>query len=201
MAIYTVITIVVYILLYLFSDLFYDDRYNLPIIILSIPLMQVAAEQIDKSLPKKCLFLFVMFNILNCVSMYQEKSMLDYTAEYRNISQFLIDEGYSAGYSTFWQGGNMLTELSDGSIDMYVWCDDPGDMALTNISDINQTNKWLQLVEHDSRIPSGKVFVLLSEGQYLNNNWNFKNHDIIYKTDAITILGYENYYEMIAHTQ
>ena len=61
---------------------------------------------------------------------------------------WLIENGYTTGYATFWNG-NLLTELSDGKLEMITFA--------TWKSQIPY--RWLQTVQHVSEIPEGKVFL------------------------------------------
>lgn len=190
---------VIHVLLYLFTDMPYAERYNLPVIMLSIPLLEAAAEQIrpvrKRLWVRANLFLFVILVGLNSIFFLHKKADVDNTLAYREISDILLSQNYCNGYATFWNA-NVLTELSDGNIDVWCWCDN--DMELSSLGDINHTYKWLQSAEHDNTHPSGKIFLLLSENQYLNNNWNLSTGDILYHSNGFIVLGYEGYDSLIS---
>lgn len=73
---------------------------------------------------------------------------------YCRIADTLEERGYRNGYASFWSA-NILTELSDGEID--VWCVDSFDATTTQHPDVY---KWLQVKSHDTERQSGKSFVI-----------------------------------------
>jgi len=74
---------------------------------------------------------------------------------HEEAAAWLTENGYTTGYATFWNG-NVLTEASNGEIDMYVysgWQD-------TELYD------WLQETRHLEATPEGPVFVFVSGEEY-----------------------------------
>jgi hypothetical protein len=82
--------------------------------------------------------------------------------EFTKIASVLVQEGFDAGYGTFWNG-NVLTELTDGKID--VWCVKEFDANTTNHPDLFL---WLQDKSHEHTLPSGKKFVIWSRKEFLS---------------------------------
>lgn len=77
-------------------------------------------------------------------------------ANYEATAQWLSENGYTRGFATFWYG-NLLTEASDGQLDMYVlwgWTSD-------------ELAQWLQKKSHFEQLPEGKVFVYEESGEAL----------------------------------
>lgn len=79
-------------------------------------------------------------------------------ADYELTAQWLMERGLRTGYATFWNGA-MLTEVTDGAIEIYampdsIWQDDWKRLAL---------NDFLQDKRHFDTMPEGEVFVLLSD--------------------------------------
>lgn len=75
-------------------------------------------------------------------------------ADYEQTAQWLMDNGYTQGYATFWNA-NVLTEASDGEIDVYSFVN-------WNSKDLY---RWLQKTEHFEAEPEGKVFVLVAHNE------------------------------------
>ena len=71
-------------------------------------------------------------------------------ANYEEVADWLVDNGYTQGFATFWNG-NVLTEASDGALEMYVF-DNWGQDVLF---------EWLQSKEHITNLPEGEVFVFV----------------------------------------
>ena len=75
------------------------------------------------------------------------------TSDLEEVTAYLEDHGVTEGYATFWHA-NILTELSNGDIE--VWTLDE-----TTKTDKVYLYTWLQRTEHQTRLPSGKAFVLV----------------------------------------
>ncbi len=80
--------------------------------------------------------------------------------EFASITTVLENEQFDSGYATFWNA-NILTELSDGKIDMWSLNEFSGDTAKK--PDVFQ---WLQLSAHDKALPQEKTFVIWSAQEY-----------------------------------
>jgi len=72
----------------------------------------------------------------------------------------LEEQGYRNGYATFWNA-NILTELSDGTID--VWCVDTFGPRTPQSPDLY---RWLQLRSHDHALPTGRTFLVWTTQEY-----------------------------------
>ena len=79
-------------------------------------------------------------------------------ANYEEVADWLVENGYTQGFATFWNG-NLLTEASDGRLEVYVF-DQWEDAGLF---------KWLQKKSHWTQLPEGKVFVFI-EGVELGSD-------------------------------
>lgn len=104
------------------------------------------------------------------------------------------------GYASFWNG-NVMTELSDGVLDMWVW-----DESFAGLEDPDKVTGFLQLKSHKVPPAGGRVFVLLSanEDMYCGFADNFREENVAFKTAAYTpgaideyiIYGFDSYEEM-----
>lgn len=74
------------------------------------------------------------------------------------VCDWLTDQGYTQGYATFWNG-NVLTEWSDGEIEMWV-CKDFNTLA---------PYQWLQKTSH-AQPPEGPVFLLTTSEELKRMN-------------------------------
>lgn len=192
--------------LYTCTNMIIAARYNLPIIVFSIPLIFLFVKEVDfrnKDIMKyKNLILYILVLIL-CISglcNYNYWRYTDKTLEKRKIADVLVEKEYFSGYATFWQA-NVVTELSNGKIDIWSWCDsgDNGE-GLKNITDINTIFEWLQKTCHKNNYPSGKIFLLFTIDEFNNFNWKNqleKYNEIIYQSDYYIVYGFDNYDDMI----
>ena len=76
-------------------------------------------------------------------------------------ADWLVENGYTEGFATFWNG-NVLSEASDGRIEVWVLWD------LEN----SQIYKWLQKTSHSSIYPEGKCFVYATSMQVFEKKVN-----------------------------
>lgn len=198
MAIFTVAAFLTFVLLYMFTNIAYVDRYNLPIIILSVPMIAILFKDtgLCRQINHTAITTFVLLIVCSGFSFCAERYEVDETAEFRNIVTALQNEQYTEGYASFWRA-NIVTELSNGSIDMRDWQDSGGEQHIT-VASIDDTYKWLQLVSHDYTRPEGKVFLLFTRNEWENNPWTGKlsTEHIIYQSSGYMVIGYESYDEL-----
>ena len=126
---------------------------------------------------------------------------VDKTRALREAVQFLAESDYTEGYASFWLG-NLITELSNGAVDMWVW----SEHGLAELQDPDDIGRWLQSKAHDDPPAAGKVFILLSanEAYYCPFTQNFTEGNVIFRTanyepganDEYIIYGFDSYDEM-----
>lgn len=87
------------------------------------------------------------------------------------VCDWLEDEGYTQGYATFWNG-NVLTEWSDGQIEVWV----------TNDFNTLEPYEWLQKTSH-AQPPEGPVFLLttMEELQSMGLTQLYWWSDVVYE--------------------
>lgn len=115
------------------------------------------------------------------------------------VCNWLADQGYTQGYASFWNG-NVLTEWSDGQIEMWV------------TSDFNtmQPYQWLQKTSHGTP-PEGQVFLLttMDELGSMNLSQLYWWSNVVYedgdeqenRAHRYVVMVYKNYDDMIAAVQ
>lgn len=187
---------IIYVALFAVTNMAYHNTYHLPLslfgLILSLSIIDTGF--FEKRWRQLCAWLMILA-LIGCGALeYRKFSHIDRTAEFRVIANQLVEEDYSAGYGPFWCG-NILTELSDGKLDMYVW-DDYG------TEDVNEMYHWLQEKRHDTETPEGRVCVVLEAkvaDRYPVYQW-LSEDKLIYSGDHL-VYGFESYDEMIAHIE
>ena len=192
-AVLTLCCYMVFIALYLFTELGYVDRYNLPIIVFSIPSIILFFKESlhNYQIQRIVVFLVVSVFAIRGVCYYQDLKDIK-NDELIEISSFLNEQDYKHGYATFWNA-NVVTELTNGEIEVWDWGDFNNDFDC-----IDQIYHWLQLKNHKYIHPTGKVFWILSNQQ--NDNFHFtrnlsKGH-IIKRTPKFVVYGFSSYAEM-----
>jgi hypothetical protein len=196
-SIFIVVNIIIFALLYCFTDLMLSSRYNLPFLILGIPLLAINLKDLKIKNKYKNLisYSFVVLILISSILIYNKIYSYDTTKDLRIIVKKLKNDGYKNGYASFWNA-NIITELSNGYIDMRAWIDSGvnGDY-MTWVDDIDYTNEWLQLKNHKYTNPNGKIFLIYRPDELYYCTWKDKLTDnyIIYKSDNYVVYGYDNY--------
>ncbi len=203
LSIFTLSAFAIFIILYMLTDLRYHDRYNLPIIILSLPLLAAFFENINIPLRARHIGIFVIIFLITCpaILLYQNKYHTDNTKELRSIVKALQEENYTEGYTTFWRA-NILTDLSNGSIAVWDWQDSGSDEIIT-VSSVDTMYEWLQPVSHSYTHPEGKLFLLFTSKEWENNPWvgKLSKEHIIYRSDNYIVIGYDSYLRLKEDTE
>ena len=123
---------------------------------------------------------------------YNEMRKIDETKGLREAAQVIAEQGYTQGYATFWNA-NVVTELSNGQLEMWHWND--GKQEIADLEDFNDIYPWLQEKSHLTEVPSGKVFALLSanEDYYFEFTKKFSQDNVIYRAENYYDYGYRDY--------
>jgi hypothetical protein len=115
-----------------------------------------------KRLLGQCLFAGIMITVILCGLRYFRYPLLR-GGSYTEPAEWLVDNGYSKGYATFWNS-NILTELSNGKIETWTIMNDSN-----QVTETLHPYEWLQASAHDTETPDGKFFFVVSEEEYKNN--------------------------------
>ena len=197
LGIYYLSAIGVFALLYSFTNMTYYSQYSLPIMVLSIPVC-FAGFSVQKPVkPRRIscgMILMTLAVALSGMGVYQTaKGMVNY--EQADVAWYLLDSGYRNGYATFWNA-NVLTELTNGEIQVWDWGDQVFPDEQMNIDEMFQ---WLQLKSHETTHPEGNVFVLLTKAQ--DDQAGFRNTDaidyVLWSSDKYVAYGFPSYEDML----
>lgn len=198
LSLYSVCAAAVLALLYSFTNMIYYDLYSVPIVVFVYPVVILGFKEhprLNKSTVRipAVICLSVLFMAM-CLFNYNEIGQKDKTSEHKEIARYLTENGYLTGYATFWNA-NVLTELTNGQIEVYAW----NDSALMNeVENVDDINEWLQKKSHSSVKPTGKVFTLYTYDDEYNCRWKdrLREEDKLLQTADMVVYGYESYEEM-----
>lgn len=112
---------------------------------------------------------------------YTANYLPDTPLVYEAAADWLTENGYRAGYSTFWHG-NVLTECSDGAIDMYTydaWTD-------------GEPTPWLQRTDHMDSLPQGRVFACVGADELEDGSLPFAREEPVWSCGGISLYAYES---------
>jgi hypothetical protein len=133
----------------------YNNSYWLPVVPLGFAVLQAEGETEEFRVPSLRRLAAVAFAAcILLTSIGSVKYFLDVplraVSGMEEVSQWLVDNGYTEGYGTFWNC-NVVTELTSGRVEMW------------NVKDLPsmEVNPWLQQRNHDTEMPKGRTFVLV----------------------------------------
>lgn len=188
----------VYLLLYSFTNQGYHLTYQIPIAVFGFFLIAVWLQRdslrtLFTRIVTVAASALLLFCCVRAYGFYKEEGAVDRLGmrcdpyELPDIVETVLDEGYTCGYSTFWVGGNMLTELSDGAIEMWIWPNQP-------TGGIDGIYPWLQVKSHSTQPPEGPFFMLfrLNQLDELEAAKNLESADILYLSDTYVVYGFES---------
>ena len=200
LALFYVSAFIVFALLYSFTTMYYQYRYNIPFFVFSFPLIFLWINESGWFSGIRPLLTagLVMILCLGALMTYNEERisviMDDTNEQISAMSEMLRRESYTNGYSSY-TCANILTELSNGELDVWFW----NDPVLSEMERIDDIYEWLQLKRHKTEIPEGKVFLLLSEDNLENFRFKEKLSEdhLLMKTDELFLWGFASHDEMI----
>ena len=193
---YFSISVMVFTLLYVFSNMNYEERYLLPIFIFLVPLLGMSLEYHNWHPMVQIIVSITVFILVlaSGLGVYKDFITTSNPDTLKNISVQLAEEGYESGYATYWNG-NLMREFSNGKIDMYCWEKD-----IEEIIDVDMMFEWLQEKSHIEKKPQGKVFILLSKEQIESCPLlRYQIEDrIIIEEENYRVYGFDNYEYLIS---
>lgn len=178
--------------LFVFSTMWYAERYIMPISVFAFPLIFVTFDKLKmgNKIKKSMILLFCILLTVCSVINYKSYSLIDTSWETRKVSVILLEKGYMNGYSfAFWKFGDCITEYSNGQIEVWKKIYDFG----TEFSEesLHNNRRWLEDKNHNFEIPTGKVFVIIeSPVDKLNEG------EVLYYSDTVIVYGYDSYDEL-----
>ncbi len=194
LAVYFVCVYGIFFCMYTFTNMLYSDRYNMAAMTFVIPLITLnLTETLWNRYFKRGLTIFLCAGILLSSALrYERYGSLDKTAELRSIAAHLTEKEVFAGYATFWNA-NVLTELSDGAVDVWAWEDD-----LSDQHEVDNVVLWLQRVEHQTAKPEGRVFLLFTNEEYAVCPLKEKldQREVDYRSGNYVMFIFEDYEEI-----
>jgi hypothetical protein len=181
-------------LVYSMTSMAFLDRYLIPTAIFAYPVIFACFEN-RKSFPASGRYIAVGLLVvaLLCGAMnYNDMRKVDDTKGQREAVEAIVEQGYTQGYATFWNA-NVLTELSNGRLEMWQWSDSK--QVIDNLDDFNDVYPWLQAKSHLESVPDGKMFILLSanEDYYFNFTDKLSDEYVIYRADNYYDYGFNDY--------
>ena len=155
-----VIALALEVLIFAFTNMDMLSRYFLQVMLMAVVFIAYAHKYLIASHKVAGILLIVVFVLWvpNTFISYRDMAKRDTVSRYEPIVEYIEANGFCYGYSEFWDG-NIITELTDGQVDMYTFSFLKEDL----IRDNHDIYRWLQLTSHQDTRPAGPVFVLVSK--------------------------------------
>lgn len=171
------------------TDMATNIWHFVPVTVLLLPVTAIYLSNCRKAHTKAVLSFIVICGFL-CLSLsnylsLKERLLLTGLPDpnRRQVAEFLLENDYDNGYATS-VNGNVITELTDGEIE--IWCVHSleGDFR-----DEGNLHPWLQAKDHMENRPTGKTFLLMSSGEYQEVSAQLPDYvgERVYMTDRYVI--------------
>lgn len=183
------------------GDQLTNASYWLTVLPLAFPVLQLEGETEHFHIPHMRRVAAIAFCVC-IVATSVSTGMRFFSSGYRTnphlaeVCSWLEDQGYTQGYATFWNG-NVLTEWSDGQIEMWV----------TGNFNTLEPYRWLQKTSHEAP-PEGPVFLLttmeelnsmdLSQLYWWSNVVYEDGEEIADRNKRYVVMEYNNYDDLKA---
>ena len=177
--VYFIISLVLFSLIILFTDMHYIARHNLPIVVFLYPVLFILSINIENNKIRRTIqVLFICLALIQgCYQYYTYGNLAKKGNDRESVAKYLVEHNYTEGYASFWNA-NVLTELSGGKIEVWNY----GDSAITSFGDLHP---WLQRKDHLVRKPDGRLFVLTTNEEIEN----FPILKLLDKNKTVTEIG------------
>lgn len=194
---FTILAFSVFSLFYVFVNMGYTGRYNLPVFIFLFPQLAIFIKNCDWKPYFKVTFTIAFAVLLSISSIFTYKTIwkIDNTKHFKEITQVLLDNECYNGYATFWSC-NVLSELSDGKLDVRNWDYNRN----PNNVNIDTIDGWLQRKDQETIKPTGKVFLLFTQKELSTHKLPklLDRNKVEYESNSYILFIYDSYEELIS---
>ena len=170
---------------FLFTTSTMSERYYITVFIFVLPLLAFYFEKENYALDKMLVVLFLVGTLgittAKCVYSFATN---DKNADIREVVEFLSEEGYTFGYATYWNG-NIMTELSDGAIEVAQVAEIP---TMTYFRWSSPTRYY------EEGYHQGKCFLLLTRDEFEKNQdlHCLQEGECVYQDLTYVVFHYDN---------
>lgn len=190
---YILFVMLLHLVAFLLTDMRYADRYWLPLIVMTFPLIGFGLS-VNRSAKYKFTkvgtYVAAICIFVNGINVLKMQTDMPESAMRNEVADFLVDNGYSYGYAEYWSA-NLFTELTDGAV------------RICSIVDWNTlgVNYWLMREEDIGRVCEDKVFILddkmdefdLSRCKYIDSSF------VVFENDRYVVYSYKNTQDLMQY--
>lgn len=186
------VSFVLHLFVFIFTTSTMVDRYFIPIAIFFLLTLAIYMEWEELVFDRVVVCLILGGSLaLSGVKTYYSFVSNDKNAERYEMAEFLVDEGYTFGYASYWNS-NIMTEVSNGELEMAnLW-------SLDSLGDF----KWSSKVSNYEP-KEGKVFLIAGkeELEAIDSKGMLENQEIIFENESYTVLHFDSQAEFLAYRE
>ncbi len=182
-------SILVPVMTFSFLSVHNNGSYFLPAMGLFVALLQIAFDECNHSSKKEMSVVHITL-LLVAVLCGMNVETIFIQNPYRSnplhveVADALVEQGYTQAIATYWNG-NVLTELTDGKVE--VWVSDDYDTTISY--------SGTQIKQHIGNMPTGRYAYIYPTSEYLDSyHIKWEDNDnvcVVYQDDTYTVIGIE----------
>jgi len=184
------VSLLIHLFVFVFTTSTMVDRYFIPIAIFFLITVAIYMEWEKVTFDRMVIGIL----LLGCLALAGTKTYYSFVTNDKNearyeMATYLVDEGYTFGYASYWNG-NIMTELSDGALEMAnLW-------SIDSMGDF----KWSSKVSnYDEK--NGKVFLIVAKDELgaLESYGMLQKQPVIYENEAFVVLHFDTQKDFLAY--
>ena len=171
-------SMIIFIGIYSFTTMQYVARYLTPTLILLIVvfLLVISYEPVEKVYKKILIYFICGYFFISSYVVVKDFIVNDWLKGEREVAAYIVEKDINKGYATFWNG-NIMTELTNGTIDMYTL---DGGTTLDDFTKI-ESCEWLIATDILNSNSVDPVCYIVSKEEYENSSQSRKKQFEPYK--------------------
>ena len=186
------VSFVLHLFVFIFTTSTMVDRYFIPIAIFFLLTLAIYMEWEGLVFDRVVVCLILGGSLaLAGVKTYYSFVSNDKNADRYEMAEFLVDEGYTFGYASYWNS-NIMTEVSDGALEMAnLW-------SLESLGDFKWSSKMSSYEPKE-----GKIFLIAEVGELtaLEEYGMLENQQIIFENESFKVLHFDSQEEFLAYRE
>ena len=182
--------LMMFVLVFIYASSASNGSYFLPCLGFIIAGLQIFIDNYEYSFKKSknvvvtCFMVCILMCSINTCSLFiQNPPRSNKNQTY--IADLLVEKGYMKCVGTFWNAGNVITELSNGVVESW----ELDDLEWKGVG------TCLQLKDHVYNLPSGKGALIMSVEECDKLSYNpfaYEDIEVLHVDDELIVLGFED---------
>ncbi|MBQ6437831.1 hypothetical protein IJJ12_00430 [bacterium] len=194
LSLFFVCNLLIFIYIYVFTDMEYVARYNLLPLLSLYPLLATALTNLPlKTACRSALIWILSLLLIGRASFVLSDIVHSPTDPIHQVADYLATSPYHQGFATFWHA-NVLTEFSHGQLEVWAW-----DPDIARAATPESLFAWLQVKEHLQKPPRSPVFFVITTDELPRCSWChlLASADQVAQFGPYLVYGLPNYTVMV----